>query len=124
MQDEELHVLLTGDTQELVDKACQTIRDMLVVIDDEKNEHKQRQLRELAIMNGTLKEDDYCTLCAQKGHKAFACPTRFNSYKSNTMQIKCSICGDSSHVARDCPVAKAGGQGTVSKEILDNEYAR
>ncbi|GMI43240.1 hypothetical protein TrCOL_g2625 [Triparma columacea] len=123
-EDEDLHVLLTGDTKEQVDRACQVIRDMLVVIDDDKNEHKQRQLRELAIMNGTLKEDEYCTLCAQKGHRAFACPTRFNSYKGTGVSIKCSICGDASHVARDCPVAAAGGgRAGVTKEVLDTEYA-
>ena len=121
-EDEDLHVLITGDTQELVDRAVQIVQDMLVVIDDDKNEHKQKQLRDLAIMNGTLKEDEYCTLCAQKGHRAFACPTRFNSYKNNTgIQIKCAHCGDGSHVTRDCPVARAGGG--ASKEVLDSAYA-
>ena len=37
-----LHVVITGDEQVNVDKAGQMINDMLVVIDDEKNVHKQQ----------------------------------------------------------------------------------
>lgn len=52
-----------------VDKACKLIEELLVVVDDDKNEHKQKQLRELALINGTLKEDEYCSVCAEKGHR-------------------------------------------------------
>ena len=89
--DEPLHVVITGDDQRSVDAATDMIQQMLVVIDDEKNVHKQQQLRELALLNGTLKEDEYCSVCGEKGHRAFECPKRFTMKK--TMQIKCSICG-------------------------------
>ena len=46
--DEPLHVVITGDDQRSVDAATDMIQQMLVVIDDEKNVHKQQQLRELA----------------------------------------------------------------------------
>lgn len=52
-----------------VEKACKLIEELLVVVDDDKNEHKQKQLRELALINGTLKEDEYCSVCAEKGHR-------------------------------------------------------
>jgi splicing factor 1 len=65
--DEPLHVVVTGDDQRSVDAATDMIQQMLVVIDDEKNVHKQQQLRELALLNGTLKEDEFCQICAGRG---------------------------------------------------------
>jgi splicing factor 1 len=79
--DEPLHVLIAGDLQADVDKAAELIRQMLVVIDDDQNQFKQNQLRELALLNGTLKDDDYCILCAEKGHRQFECPKRFAGVK-------------------------------------------
>lgn len=99
--DEPLHVVVSGDNQESVDNAAKLIEDMLVVIDDDKNIHKQAQLRELALLNGTLKEDEYCSLCAEKGHRAFECPKRFSMNKPG-VEVKCAICGDTSHPTRDC----------------------
>ncbi|GMI03215.1 hypothetical protein TrVE_jg8306 [Triparma verrucosa] len=121
-EDEELHVLITGDTNAQVDHAKKVVSELIVVIEDERNEHKQNQLRELAIMNGTLKEDAYCTICGQKGHMQYACPTRFASYKKNNAGIKCAVCGDSSHPTRDCPVARANGGAAAPGKNLDSEY--
>ena len=123
--DEPLHVVITGDDQASVDKASDMIQQMLVVIDDEKNVHKQQQLRELALLNGTLKDEEFCHICAEKGHRTFECPKRFNMAKAQTV-VKCAICGDSSHPTRDCPLkAKEGitAQNQVSNETqLDNDY--
>lgn len=116
--DEPLHVVITGDDQRSVDAATDMIEQMLVVIDDEKNVHKQQQLRELALLNGTLKEDEFCTICAEKGHRAFECPRRF-SMKNNSVQVRCAICGDTSHPTRDCtqkPVAQA------NQKEMDSDY--
>lgn len=74
-EDEELHVLITGDTQKDVDDAAQMIEDLLVPTDEARNEHKRLQLRELAALNGTLKDDQHCYLCGQSGHRQFECPT-------------------------------------------------
>ena len=75
---EPLHVAISGDDQRAVDAASEMIEQMLVVIDDEKNVHKQQQLRELALLNGTLKENDaFCEICGEKGHRSFECPKRF-----------------------------------------------
>jgi splicing factor 1 len=116
--DEPLHVVITGDDQKSVDAATDMINQMLVVIDDEKNVHKQQQLRELALLNGTLKEDEYCSLCAEKGHRAFECPRRF-SLNKQAITVKCAVCGDSSHPTRDCPLK--GKEQTNAKE-LDSDY--
>jgi len=118
--DEPLHVVITGDDQRSVDAATDMIEQMLVVIDDEKNVHKQQQLRELALLNGTLKEDEYCQICGEKGHRAFECPKRF-SMKKNTVLVKCAICGDTSHPTRDC-TQKPAEAGQANAKEMDSDY--
>jgi len=72
-----LHVLLTAEDQSSLDMAEAEIRKLVDnPMEDKDNEHKQKQLRELAVLNGTLKEDEFCPLCAQRGHRAFECPSR------------------------------------------------
>lgn len=56
---DELHVLIQGDTQEMVDKAAKMVGVLLTPIDDLKNDHKRKQLEELALINGTVRDDDY-----------------------------------------------------------------
>ena len=130
-ENEPLHVLISGESQENVDKAAALIQQMLVVIDDEQNQFKQNQLRELALLNGTLKDDDYCILCAEKGHRQFECPKRFTNIKNGgLLQVKCAICGDSSHPTRDCTQNKGGTDGdgdgiagnNKDEKHLDQEY--
>ena len=58
------------------DKAAEMIEDLLVPTDEARNEHKRLQLRELAALNGTLKDDQHCYLCGQSGHRQFECPTQ------------------------------------------------
>lgn len=126
--DEPLHVVITGDNQANVDAAADMIDQMLVVIDDDKNVHKQQQLRELALLNGTLKDDEYCPICGEKGHRAFECPKRFSMNK-NTISVKCAICGDTSHPTRDCKLKPKDGtflpaaenEEKAEKE-LDSDY--
>ena len=63
-EDEELHVLITADTQEAVDEAAAIVRPLLGPVDEEKNEHKRLQLRELALLNGTLRDLEDDNKCA------------------------------------------------------------
>lgn len=46
-EDEDLHVFITGENDESLDAAEKLVRDLLRPIDDDKNDHKQKQLREL-----------------------------------------------------------------------------
>ena len=120
---EPLHVVITGESQANVDAAADMVNQMLVVIDDDKNVHKQQQLRELALLNGTLKEEEYCPICAEKGHRAFECPKRFTNKATTT--IKCAICGDTSHPTRDCKMRKEGmanGTEEANTQQLDSDY--
>lgn len=84
-----------------VEMAGKMIEELLTPMDDEKNEHKQKQLRELALINGTLREDEYCTICGEKGHRPFECPQRTKTFQA--ANVRCAICGDQSHPTRDCP---------------------
>eukprot|EP00594_Rhizosolenia_setigera_P000966 CAMPEP_0178941222 /NCGR_PEP_ID=MMETSP0789-20121207/1276_1 /TAXON_ID=3005 /ORGANISM="Rhizosolenia setigera, Strain CCMP 1694" /LENGTH=705 /DNA_ID=CAMNT_0020620411 /DNA_START=109 /DNA_END=2226 /DNA_ORIENTATION=- len=117
--DDPLHVVITGDDQKSVDEASKMIEDMLVVIDDEKNVHKQQQLRELALLNGTLKDEEYCHWCGDKGHRSFECPKRFTMNKK-IVSIKCAICGDTSHPTRDCTLRKDDTQ--QDEKQIDSAY--
>jgi len=56
--DEPLHVLVEGDTIVDLDHACDLIEKLLVPVAEDNNEHKREQLRQLAIMNGTLRDVD------------------------------------------------------------------
>ena len=91
-EDEELHVHIIGDTEDQVEKAAKLIEDILKPDDENLNVYKQKQLRELALINGTLREDEYCPICGEKGHKQFECPHRAKAFKAAA--VKCAICGD------------------------------
>ena len=56
-QEDELHVLITGDTDEQADRAVELCMPLLQPVDDSTNEHKLRQLKELSIINGTVRCD-------------------------------------------------------------------
>ncbi|PNW78210.1 hypothetical protein CHLRE_09g386731v5 [Chlamydomonas reinhardtii] len=73
-EEEELHVLITGERQEDVDKAVDMIERLLEPNDDTLNEHKRLQLRELAALNGTLKDETACYVCGDTSHRGFECP--------------------------------------------------
>ena len=144
-EDEELHVHIIGDTEEMVERAAKLIEDILKPDDENLNVYKQKQLRELALINGTLREDgtpiyhyhfhsftfpsfytlymhgciyvEYCPICGEKGHKQFECPHRAKAFKAAA--VKCAICGDLSHPTRDCPLKN---EGPTNEVALDNEY--
>ena len=58
-EDEMLHVLIEGDTNKDVDMAADMIERLLVPVDEDANEHKRQQLRELAALNGTLRDEEH-----------------------------------------------------------------
>lgn len=68
------------------------------------NDHKRNQLRELAALNGTLRDDEnqVCQNCGNVGHKKYDCPEQRNF----TANIICRICGSAGHMARDCQANK------------------
>ncbi|CAD7701777.1 unnamed protein product [Ostreobium quekettii] len=55
-EDDDLHVLITADTDESLERASGMIEKLLVPVEEDVNEHKRMQLRELAELNGTLRD--------------------------------------------------------------------
>jgi hypothetical protein len=66
-----------------VEAAAKLVAELLNPMDDDHNEHKQRQLRELALINGTLRDEEYCNICGEKGHRQFECPSRQSEWAAS-----------------------------------------
>ncbi|KAI3531809.1 zinc knuckle [Colletotrichum filicis] len=108
-QEEDLHCLIMADTEEKVNKAKKLIHNVIETaasIPEGQNELKRNQLRELAALNGTLRDDENqaCQNCGQIGHRKYDCPERQNY----TASIICRVCGNAGHMARDCPDRQKG----------------
>lgn len=111
-ENEDLHVLVEADTQEALDAAAGMVEKLLQPVDEVLNEHKRQQLRELAALNGTIRDEEFCRLCGEPGHRQYACPSRTSTFKSDVL---CKNCGDGGHPTIDCPL-----KGTGKK--MDDEY--
>jgi splicing factor 1 len=60
-EDEPLHAYITGASVEVVAKACQKVRDIVKAGIDQPenmNDLRRNQLKELALLNGTWREND------------------------------------------------------------------
>ena len=82
-EDEPLHAYVTAPDAESVTKAVRKIRDVIrqgVEVPEGSNELRKMQLRELALLNGTLREDGAakCTNCGATDHKAWQCQDKAN----------------------------------------------
>lgn len=102
--DEELHAMVMGDNIAMVQKAIIIINQIIetaVRTPEESNELKRNQLRELASINGTLRDEIdtlTCSNCGQAGHRRFECPEKTNV----TSYLVCKTCGQSGHLTSDC----------------------
>jgi splicing factor 1 len=108
-QEEDLHCLIMADTEDKVNKAKKLIHNVIETaasIPEGQNELKRNQLRELAALNGTLRDDENqaCQNCGQIGHRKYDCPEKQNY----TASIICRVCGNAGHMARDCPDRQRG----------------
>jgi len=56
--DEDMHVYITADNQTSIDAATKIIAELLKPKEDEDNDWKRIQLRELAMINGTLRDEN------------------------------------------------------------------
>eukprot|EP01104_Vermistella_antarctica_P016311 TRINITY_DN5530_c0_g1_i1.p1 TRINITY_DN5530_c0_g1~~TRINITY_DN5530_c0_g1_i1.p1 ORF type:complete len:444 (-),score=73.99 TRINITY_DN5530_c0_g1_i1:46-1377(-) len=102
--DEGLHVLITADTEEILKKAVGVVEPLLIPMDETKNEHKKMQLRRLAEINGTLRDNVF---------------GRRDEDRSFVANIQCKICGEGSHATMDCPLS---GAGEAPIEDMNAEY--
>eukprot|EP01135_Chromosphaera_perkinsii_P011424 Nk52_evm1s2401 gene=Nk52_evmTU1s2401 len=135
---DELHALVTGNSDEAVKKAVKLINNIIkagIECPEGQNDLKRNQLRELAELNGTLRDDDNirCSNCGSDAHRHWQCPEK----KNITNTLICRKCGGAGHIARDClqgpgsganavPDGRVGGesgpQGVGNTSKMDNEY--
>lgn len=111
-----LHVLIETWDEEKVQPAIEIIKKLLVPVAPEE---RSKQLRELAIINGTFRGDQLCQNCGETGHLIYACPKRETTWKP--ADVTCELCGDKTHVTHDCPHANSGA-ARANGPALDNEY--
>lgn len=124
--DEELHALVMADNPDKIDKCVRIINKIIETaasMPEEANELKRIQLRELALLNGTLRDEDaiICSNCGQAGHRRFECTER----KNITNSIICRICGGAGHIAADCmhrDNPEMQQQSALRNEAMDSAY--
>jgi splicing factor 1 len=112
--EEDLHCLVVADSEEKVAACVKMINRVIETAastPEGQNDHKQKQLRELAALNGTLRDDEnqICQNCGGVGHRKYDCPEQRNF----TANIICRVCGSAGHMARDC---------TVNKDQMSNNF--
>lgn len=125
-EDEPLHAYITATNPECVKKAVERIKEVIrqgVEVPENQNDLRRMQLRELAQLNGTLRENDgmRCNNCGAIDHKSWLCPDKPNV----TNNIVCSSCGAAGHIARDCRQKRPGQGGPPvagDKAKIDEEY--
>ncbi|WWC88683.1 branchpoint-bridging protein [Kwoniella dendrophila CBS 6074] len=120
---DELHCLIHADTEEKV-KGCVALINRVIETaastPEGQNDHKRNQLRELASLNGTLRDDEnqLCQNCGEKGHRRWECPQQ-RVYSANVI---CRLCGGAGHMARDCR-GRGDPNLTQNKQTaFDSEY--
>lgn len=125
-EDEPLHAFITASTLESVKKAVDKINEVIrqgIEVPEGSNDLRRMQLRELALLNGTLRETDgmRCSNCGSSEHKSWLCPDKPNV----TNNIVCSACGGAGHISKDCKSKRpglGGVEGSNNQAKIDEEY--
>ncbi|KAE9395006.1 hypothetical protein BT96DRAFT_886007 [Gymnopus androsaceus JB14] len=128
--EEDLHCLVLADSDEKVASCVRLINRVIETAastPEGQNEHKRNQLRQLAALNGTLRDDEnqICQNCGGVGHRKYECPEQRNF----TANIICRVCGSAGHMARDCTVNKDPNAPpppptpSMGRGGFDSEYA-
>ena len=94
-EDEPLHAYITATNPDNVAKAAFKIKDIIqqgIEVPEQQNDLRRQQLRELALLNGTLRENDGLAKLRQIAEAETII----------TNQIFCAKCGGTGHIAMDC----------------------
>ena len=139
-QEEDLHVLITADEEPKILKLCVLVKEVMdkaINAPVGQNDLKRNQLRDLAVLNGTLRvqHDDGrpCTICGITGHRRWACPNKDSASaaaatSSNRINaIICRFCGNTGHIERDCKMKLRQNNGTPEAQnnnSIDSEISQ
>jgi len=112
---EDLHCVVTAESQAGLDRAEQLIEQVVqtaVMTPEHKNDFKRLQLRELAVLNGTLRdfENELCGFCRQPGHRKYDCPERKEIQRTS----QCRRCGEMGHFEKDCTTSEDAQEAVQS----------
>jgi len=121
-EDEPLHAYVTANNPENVKKAVEKIKEIIkqgIEVPEGQNDLRRQQLRELALLNGTLRENDGLQKLRQIAES--------QTIVTNT--IICTVCGGTGHIAQDCKQKRPGDtfrmqqmQNPAEKAKMDSEY--
>lgn len=121
-EDEPLHAYVTANNPENVKKAVEKIKEIIrqgIEVPEGQNDLRRQQLRELALLNGTLRENDGLVKLKQIAQA--------QTIVTNT--IICTVCGGAGHIAQDCKERKPGDtfrmqqmQSSTDRAKMDSEY--
>lgn len=121
-EDEPLHAYVTANNPENVKKAVEKIKEIIrqgIEVPEGQNDLRRQQLRELALLNGTLRENDGLAKLKQI--------QQAQTIVTNT--ILCTVCGGAGHIAQDCKERKPGDsfrmaqmQSNTDRAKMDSEY--
>jgi splicing factor 1 len=101
--EEDLHCLIIADTEEKLTVAVELIQKIIETaasVPEQENELKRSQMRDIAIANGTLRDDEGqpCQKCGELGHRKYNCP-QIGMVNSN---VVCYRCHQAGHLQKDC----------------------
>jgi len=125
-EDEPLHAYIQGPSIEVVAGGCAKIREIIRHGSDATNEMRANQLKQLAMLNGTvsLRENDQLN--------KLRVYTETQTIVTN--RIVCTLCGSAGHPASDCKLSRPGAAAAnggaaapqpptwVQREKMDSEY--
>ncbi len=116
---EPLHVLIQGDTDENIKKAVELIEPL---IDPYKDPEKQgSHMLQLALRS--VLRDEYCENCGEKGHKLWDCPKKLGQGWQKA-EVCCAICKERSHPTSDCPLRRNETAGDVTLQLEFRRFMR
>ena len=111
-EDEDLHVVISGESEDSLDHAESLVRRLLVPVEEGKNDIKRKQLRKLAEMNGTLRDNSYGFEREERAKRA-----------GGALDVYCKWCGETSHPSSDCTQrGRTSVPAAASAKVVTKEY--
>ena len=124
-EDEDLHVTITGDTDEEVDRAAAMVR---AAAQARGRDLQRAQARAAARArahqwHAARHRGHAVPRLRQAGAHAGNCPEKdVASYRADVALVTCAICGDGGHPTRDCPMRNNAAAASGAQAEMSSEY--